>query len=82
MTQYLGLSGAAAYFGAQFSHSELASLEADLFAELASIRLFDDTLETLAQLKDAGLNSRCAPTLAAFSAITSLPKHGHFEKPL
>ena len=69
MTKNLGLAGAAAYFGAQLSHSELASLEADLFTELASVRLFDDTLETLAQLKDADLKLALCSNLAAPYAI-------------
>ena len=34
MTRNLGLAGAADYFGAQLSNSELASLESDLFTEL------------------------------------------------
>ena len=55
MTRNLGLAGAADYFGAQLSNSELASLESDLFTELASVRLFDDALESLNQLKNAGL---------------------------
>ena len=51
MTRNLGLAGAADYFGAQLSNSELASLESDLFTELASVRLFDDALESLNQLR-------------------------------
>ena len=33
MTRNLGLAGAADYFGAQLSNSELASLESDLFTD-------------------------------------------------
>lgn len=69
MTHNLGLAGAASFFNARMSHSELASLETDLFIELASIRLFDDTLGSLTQLKDAGLKLAVCSNLAAPYAI-------------
>jgi len=69
MTRNLGLAGAADYFGAQLSNSELASLESDLFTELASVRLFDDALESLNQLKNAGLKLALCSNLAAPYAI-------------
>lgn len=69
MTRNLGLAGAADYFGAQLSNSELASLESDLFTELASVRLFDDALESLNQLKSAGLKLALCSNLAAPYAI-------------
>lgn len=69
MTQNLGLAGVAALFGAQFSHSDLASLETDLFIELASIRRFDDTLEALGRLRAAGLKLGLCSNLAAPYAV-------------
>ncbi|EOH6383456.1 haloacid dehalogenase [Stutzerimonas stutzeri] len=69
MTRNLGLAGAADYFGAQLSNSELASLESDLFTELASVRLFDDALKSLNQLKNAGLKLALCSNLAAPYAI-------------
>ena len=69
MTQNLGLAGAAALFGAQLNHFELARLETDLFTELASIRCFEDTLESLNQLKEAGLKLALCSNLAAPYAI-------------
>ncbi len=69
MTQNLGLAGAASYFGGQISHSALAGMEADLFAELASIRLFDDTLNALERLRVAGFKIALCSNLAAPYAI-------------
>jgi len=69
MTQNLGLAGAAALFGAQLNQFELARLETDLFTELASFRCFEDTLESLNQLKEAGLKLALCSNLAAPYAI-------------
>ena len=68
MTRNLGLAGAAD-FRCAVEQPELASLESDLFTELASVRLFDDALESLNQLKNAGLKLACVPNLAAPYAI-------------
>jgi len=69
MTQSLGLAGAASYFGGKISHSALASMEVDLFAELASICLFDDTLDALDLLRKAGFKLALCSNLAAPYAI-------------
>lgn len=69
MTQNLGLAGAAAYFGGQISHSALAGMEIDLFAELASICLFDDTLDALGMLREAGFKLALCSNLAVPYAV-------------
>lgn len=51
MTQNVGLAGAAALFNARLSHSELALLERNLYAELASIRTYEDSLAAVEKLK-------------------------------
>ena len=62
MTQNVGLAGAANLFGTQLGNVELATLELDLYAELASVRPYDDALRALESLREAGLKWRYAPT--------------------
>jgi len=69
MTRNLGLAGAANSFGAQISHAELAGIERDLFVELQSIRLFDDSLEALNKIRAAGLKIAICSNLAAPYAV-------------
>jgi HAD superfamily hydrolase (TIGR01549 family) len=69
MTQNLGLAGAADLFGTQLSRDELAGLELDLFAELASVRLYDDSLQAVESLKRAGLKVALCSNLASPYAI-------------
>jgi len=57
-------------FGTLLQIDELASLESDLFTELASVRLFDDALESLNQLKNAGLTSPSFPPTDAAPAAS------------
>lgn len=54
MSSRLDLLGAAELFGMTISKDLLNSLESDLQAELASIRVFHDTVSTINELKDAG----------------------------
>ena len=61
MTRNLGLAGAADLFGTQLGNDELATLELDLYAELASVRPYDDALRVLESLKRAGLKSKRTP---------------------
>lgn len=69
MTRNLGLVGAANLFGAQISQADLASIERDLFVELQSIRLFDDSLEALDIVRAAGLKIAICSNLAAPYAV-------------
>lgn len=65
MSRDVGLAGAAALLGAELGAQELASLERDLQAELASVRLFDDTAATLHALRARGLRLGLCSNLAA-----------------
>jgi len=69
MTRNLGLAGAANLFGTQLGNDELATLELELYAELASVRPFDDALRALESLKRAGLKVALCSNLAAPYAI-------------
>lgn len=69
MTRNLGLAGAASLFSTQLSHDELAGLELDLYAELASVRPYDDSLQALERLKEAGLKVALCSNLAAPYAV-------------
>ena len=64
MTQNVGLAGAANLFGTQLGNVELATLELDLYAELASVRPYDDALRALESLKRAGLKVALCSNLA------------------
>lgn len=64
MTRNLGLAGAADLFGTQLGNDELAILELDLYAELASVRPYDDALRALESLKRAGLKVALCSNLA------------------
>lgn len=65
MSRRLDLAGAAALLGADLSASELAALKGDLQAELASVRLFPDTLGVLQALAGRGLKLGLCSNLAA-----------------
>lgn len=65
MSQPLGLLEAAKQLGIRLSPSEQVRLDEDLRAELASIRLFDDSVETLEQLRRAGIKLALCSNLAA-----------------
>ena len=69
MTRNLGLAGAADLFGTQLGNDELAILELDLYAELASVRPYDDALRALESLKRAGLKVALCSNLATPYAI-------------
>ncbi|MDW5418657.1 HAD family hydrolase [Iodobacter sp. CM08] len=64
MSIRLDLLGAAELFGMTISKDVLNSLESDLQAELASIRVFHDTVSTINQLKDAGYQIGVCSNLA------------------
>ncbi|KRA74490.1 hypothetical protein ASD78_13585 [Lysobacter sp. Root667] len=65
MSRDLDLVGAAALLGADLSAPELAALERDLQAELASVRLFPDSLTVLQALAARGLKLGLCSNLAA-----------------
>lgn len=65
MSHDVGLAGAAALLGAGLQAQELASLERDLQAELASVRLFDDVAAALQALAARGLRLGLCSNLAA-----------------
>jgi len=65
MSRDLDLVGAAALLGADLSAPELAVLERDLQAELASVRLFPDSLAVLQALAARGLKLGLCSNLAA-----------------
>ena len=69
MTRNLGLAGAADLFGTQLGNDELAILELDLYAELASVRPYEDALRALESLKRAGLKVALCSNLATPYAI-------------
>lgn len=69
MTRNVGLAGAASLFGTQLNNDELAALELDLYAELASVSPYDDALRTLERLKRAGLKVALCSNLATPYAI-------------
>lgn len=72
MSTPCGLAGTAQLFGADLPVSKLAPLEMDLLAELASVALYPDTIETLAALKIAGLKIGGCSNLAAPYALPVL----------
>ncbi|MCY1206168.1 Phosphoglycolate phosphatase [compost metagenome] len=63
MTRPVGIRQAIEHFG--LADLDVASLEMSLEMELASIRLFDDTIPTLMQLKRRGIKLAIASNLAA-----------------
>lgn len=65
MSRELDLAAAAALLGAGLSAPELAELERDLETELASVRLFPDTLAVLQALAARGLKLGLCSNLAA-----------------
>ncbi|MGH8347491.1 MAG: HAD family hydrolase [Pseudomonas sp.] len=72
-THNVGLSGTAALFSAQLGHGELALLERDLYAELACIRAYDDSLAAVEKLKAAGLKvARCSNLAAPYAVPPQL----------
>jgi len=74
MTVPLGLRDAAERLGIQLTTEQAAQLDADLRTEIASIRLFPETLATLQQLKLRGYRLGLCSNLAADYAapITAL----------
>lgn len=72
MSTPCGLAGAAQLFDAELPVSKLAPLEMDLLAELASVTLYPDTVETLTKLRHAGLKIGLCSNLAAPYAIPVL----------
>lgn len=65
MSRDVDLAGVAALLGADLSAPELAALERDLQAELASVRLFPDSLAVLQALAARGLKLGLCSNLAA-----------------
>lgn len=64
MSSRLDLLGAAELLGMTIAKDVLHSLESDLQAELASIRVFHDTVSTINELKDAGYQVGVCSNLA------------------
>jgi HAD superfamily hydrolase (TIGR01549 family) len=78
MTTPMGIHEAAQRLGVQLTKEERARLEANLSTELASIRLFEDTLATLRALKARGYRLGLCSNLAAdyaASLTTLLSSH-------
>ncbi|MBB4867144.1 HAD superfamily hydrolase (TIGR01509 family) [Pseudomonas nitritireducens] len=76
MTSNLGLSGVADRFGIPVNADELDSLERDIYAELASVRVFSDVHATLELLRREGIKTALCSNLAAAYAVpakTMLP---------
>lgn len=65
MASPLGLRAAADLLGIELAPAAAVALEEDLRAELASIRLFPDTLDTLAALRARGVRLGLCSNLAA-----------------
>jgi FMN phosphatase YigB (HAD superfamily) len=65
MSSRFDLRGAADLFGIAVPALQLDRIESDLRAELASIRLFDDTRPTLSALRAAGVKIGLCSNLAA-----------------
>jgi HAD superfamily hydrolase (TIGR01509 family) len=65
MSAPIGLHDAARRMGIALAADELASLEADLRAEIASLRLFPDTVPTLLALRERGIKLALCSNLAA-----------------
>lgn len=69
MTVDAGLAGIAETLGAALAPADLAHLERELFAELASVRLFEDALPTLEALRTRGLRLALCSNLASPYAV-------------
>lgn len=65
MSSPLGLRDAAQLLGIRLAKDELARLESDLQAEIASIRLFDDAAPALRTLQERGFRIGLCSNLAA-----------------
>jgi HAD superfamily hydrolase (TIGR01493 family) len=72
MSTSCDLEEAVHLLGAELPASKLAPLEMDLIAELASVTLYPDTVETLAALRRAGVKIGVCSNLAAPYAIPVL----------
>lgn len=76
MTSNLGVSGVADRLGIPANSDELDSLERDIYAELASVRVFSDVHVTLELLRRKGIKTALCSNLAAAYAVpakTMLP---------
>lgn len=69
MTKDKGLAGVANALGGHISLAQLAEIESDLYAELASVSLFPETLAVLDTLRTKGVKIGIASNLAAPYAI-------------
>lgn len=69
MTVDAGLAGAAEAIGARLSPAELTDLERDLFAELGSVRAYDDVVATLEALRQRGFRLALCSNLASPYAV-------------
>lgn len=65
MSTACDVAGAAQLLGAELPATALSSLENDLFAELASVALYPDTIATLTILRQAGIKIGVCSNLAA-----------------
>jgi FMN phosphatase YigB (HAD superfamily) len=69
MTAPVALGGVGRALGVEVSSSEIADLELDLYAELASVRLFPDVAPTLSALRARGMRLALCSNLAAPYAV-------------
>lgn len=69
MSANVGLAGVPQLFGAEVPFMAISALELELYAELASIKLFPETLQTLTTLRSAGYKVALCSNLAAPYAI-------------
>lgn len=69
MTSNVGLAGVAPMLGKSLPADELAEIELDLYAELATIHLFPEVAATLKALRDAGYKIGLCSNLAAPYAL-------------
>ena len=69
MSSNIGFSGVPALLGVDLPGAQIARLELDLYAELQTVQLYDETLATLGSLKIAGYKLGLRSNLAAPYAI-------------
>lgn len=69
MTVDAGLAGIAGVLGAALDPADVAPLERELFAELSSVRVFEDAVPTLESLRERGLRLALCSNLASPYAV-------------
>jgi FMN phosphatase YigB (HAD superfamily) len=69
MSNNVGFAGAIKMFGWELQASSIAALELDLYAELPTVKLFPEVLQTLVSLRAGGLKIGLCSNLAAPYAV-------------